>query len=137
MTNRDFNSQLAHDSFPNTAEKGRIKATIANLKHVFDCYNITCQYDEILKKQNVSIADDHDDSDLSESSTFSQIRSLMALNDVPLSCADLIPYLLQKNRVNPVLDFIKSKQWDGVDRLPAFFETLNVDNKDCRYRLGS
>jgi putative DNA primase/helicase len=131
----DFDSQLPLDSFPHTAEKGRIKATIANLKHVFEQYGITCQYDEILKKQTVAIASNAiDDNDLSESSTFSQIRSLLALNDVPLMCADLVPSLLEQNRVNPVLDFIQSEQWDGVDRLPEFLDSLIVDDKDTRYR---
>ncbi|MDP2901639.1 MAG: VapE family protein [Methylovulum sp.] len=134
-TTTDFNAQLPLDSFPHTAEKGRIKATIANLKHVFERYGITCQYDEILKKQTVAI-DNHsiDDNDLSENSTFSQIRSLLALNDAPLSCADLVPALLEQNRVNPVLDFIKGKAWDGKDRLPEFLNTLVVDDKDHHYR---
>ena len=128
-----FDTQLDAYSFPHVAEKGRVKATIANLKHLFENYGITCQYDEILKKQNVSIADDGD-SDLSDSATFSQIRSLLALNDVPLSCADLVPFFLQQNRVNPVLEFIQSEPWDGKDRLPDFFNTLIVDDKDNRYR---
>ncbi len=88
----------------------------------------------MLKKQNVCIADDNDDSDLNDSSTFAQIQSLLALNDVPYSCINLIPSLLKQNQVNPILDFIKSKPWDSIDRLPAFFNTLVVDDKDCRYR---
>jgi putative DNA primase/helicase len=131
----DFNEQLPLDSFPHTAEKGRIKATIPNLCHVFEQYGITCQYDEILKKQTVAIDNRSiGDNDLSENSTYSQIRSLLALNDAPLSCADLIPALLEQNRVNPILDFIKSKEWDGVDRLPEFLRTLIVEEKDLRYR---
>lgn len=131
----DFDNQLSTGSFPHTSEKGRVKATIANLKYIFEQYGITCQYDEILKKQTLVIASHGDsDGDLSNNAIFSQIRSLLALNDVPMSCIDLVSALLDLNRVNPVLDFIKSKSWDGVDRLPEFLETLVVDEKDYRYR---
>lgn len=129
-----FDTQLDAFSFPHTAEKGRVKATKTNLKHLFDSYGITCQYDEILKKQIVHLGDDEDDSDISDNATFSEIKSLMALNDMPLSCADLIPSLMQQNRVNPILDFIQSKPWDGKTRLTDFFNTLVVDEKDTRYR---
>ena len=129
----DFNEQLPYDSFPHT-EKGRIKATIANLAHVFNEYGITCQYDEILKKQTICINDEDEDSDLSETDTFSQIKSLLALNNAPLSCADLVASLLKRNRVNPVLDFIESKRWDGKDRLTDFYNTLVIDSEDTTYR---
>jgi len=136
MTNRDFNSQIKHDSFPHTTEKGRIKATISNLAHLFEVYGITCQYDEILKKQTIKLSNESTiDNDLTENSGFAKIRSLMALNDMPITTADLIPALLEQNMINPILDYVKSKKWDKVDRLQAVCNTLAVDNKeDEHYR---
>ncbi|MEI6333250.1 MAG: VapE domain-containing protein [Methylococcaceae bacterium] len=131
----DFNTQLSLNDFPHTTEKGRIKATIPNLKHVFKQYGIECQYDEILKKQTIILANNSiDDNDLSESSTFSQIQSLLALNDVPTRCVDLVPALMEQNRINPVLDFIRSKPWDGTDRLPEFLNSLVIEGHDTHYR---
>lgn len=127
--------RLPENSFPHTSgEKNRIQATIANLAHLFKSYGITCQYDEILKKQTVSLANTNDDNDLSDNSTFAQIKSLLALNDAPLAMADLLPALLEQSRVNPILDFITSKTWDGVDRITDLITTLDVEPNDYRYR---
>jgi putative DNA primase/helicase len=134
MENRHLNSQVKHETFPHVTEKGRIKATIANLEHLFKVYGVTCQYDEILKKQTVAIDNGDSDNDLGDNSVFAQIRSLLALNDAPLSMADLLPALLEQSRVNPIFDFITSKAWDGADRLTNLFNTLDVDAAHYRYR---
>ena len=69
-----FDTQLDAFSFPHTAEKGRIKATKTNLKHLFESYGITCQYDEILKKQIISITYEVEDSDLSDNALFQRLK---------------------------------------------------------------
>ena len=121
------NEQLELGSFPHTTEKGRIKATIPNLNHIFERYGILCQYDEILKKQTIKFINsdsEHEDNDLSENSTYAQIQSILALNDMPSRTCELIPKLLENNRVNPILKFITSKPWDGIDRLEELINTL-------------
>jgi len=122
----DLNKQLPLESFPHSTEKGKIKATISNLQHIFERYGIKCEYDEITKQQTVRI-DTESDNDLSESSTYSQIKSLLALNNVPLACIDLIPALLERSRVNPVLDWVRSKPWDKSDRLEKLLDTLIME----------
>lgn len=132
------NKQLNSASFPHASEKGRIKATISNLNHVFEQYGILCQYDEILKKQTIKFINpdsEHEENDLSENSTIAQILSILALNDMPSRTCELIPKLLENNRVNPILDFIKSKPWDRKDRLKAFINSLvTSETVDKRYK---
>ncbi|MDO9142184.1 MAG: VapE family protein [Methylobacter sp.] len=130
----DLSKPLARESFPHTSEKGRIKATIANLAHLFKSYGITCQYDEMLKKQTIATANAEDDNDLSGNAILAEIQSALALNDMPVSCLNLIPSLMKRNIVNPVLAFIQSEPWDGKDRLPTFYESLQVEAKDEGYR---
>ena len=133
------NQQLEIGSFPHTTEKGRIKATIPNLNHVFEQYSILCQYDEILKKQTIKFINsdsEHEDNDLSENSTYAQIQSILALNDMPSRTCELIPKLLENNRVNPILKFITSKPWDGIDRLEELINSLVVsESVNTRYRF--
>jgi len=130
----DFNKQLPLESFPHSTEKGKIKATISNLEHVFKSYAIKCEYDEITKIQAVKL-EASEDNDLSESSTYSQIKSLLALNNVPLNCIDLIPALLERARINPVLDWVHSKPWDKKDRISALIDTISTaDNSDDHYK---
>jgi putative DNA primase/helicase len=128
------NKPLKRESFPHTSEKGRIRATIQNLEHLFKSYGIECQYDEMLKKQTISLSNRADDNDLSENSVMAKIQSLLALNDMPYSCMNLVPALMEKNIINPVLDFIRMKPWDGQDRLTDFYNTLTVEEKDKPYR---
>ena len=132
------NEQLSIGSFSHTTEKGRVKGTIANLSHVFEQYGIKCQYDEILKQQTIKFINSdsgQEPNDLSENSIYAQIQSILALNDMPSRTCELIPKLLEQAIVNPILDFIQSKPWDGIDRLPDFINTLVVsDTVNLRYR---
>lgn len=129
-----FNKQLDPESFPHRTEGGKIKATIANLEHLFKAYQITCQYDEILKKQKLFV-NNNQPNDLSESSTYSQIKSLLALNNAPVACMDLIPALMEQKCVNPILEFIQRKKWDKNDYLGELLKTLVVEEQDKRYLI--
>lgn len=129
----DFDAQIT--DFPHPAANGGAKATLANLRHLFKHYGIVCEYDEILKKQSVFIkAYSATSNDLSESSTYAQIKSLLSLNNLPLSCIDLIPALLEQNRSNPIKNFILSQAWDGVNRLQQLCNSLHVAEVDIAYR---
>lgn len=129
----DTNTQLDPQSFPNLTEGGKIKATIPNLAHLFKSYGITCEYDEILKKQIVSM-NTKTKNDLSAISTYSQIKSLLSLNNAPISCIDLITALMEQNVSNPIVDFITSKKWDGHDYIGELLNSLTVADDDIAYK---
>lgn len=130
----DTNTQLDPQSFPNLTEGGKIKATIPNLAHLFKSYGITCEYDEILKKQIVSM-NTKTKNDLSAISTYSQIKSLLSLNNAPISCIDLITALMEKNVSNPIVDFITSKKGDKKrNYIGDLLKTLAVAPADEAYK---
>ena len=129
----DSNTQLDPESFPHRTENGRIKATVANLEHLFKSYGITCKYDEILKKQIISL-NRKDENDLSTISTYAEIKSLLALNNAPISCIDLITPLMRQNCTNPIIEFITSKKWDQRDHIGQLLNSLTVADDDIRYR---
>jgi putative DNA primase/helicase len=133
-----FNKQLTHTDFPHTTEKGRIKATIENLAHLLTNYGIVCQYDEVLKKQNVMINNEKFANDMSETATYARIKSLLAFNDMPLSSMDLIPALLEQNSINPIIKWITSKQWQfknkNDDCIGQLLDTLIVAPEYKRYK---
>lgn len=130
----DTNAQLDPKTFPHRTENGRIKATVANLDHLFKSYGITCKYDEILKKQIISL-NRTDENDLSTISTYAEIKSLLALNNAPISCIDLITPLMRKNCTNPIIEFITSKKWDKKhDYIDDLLKTLTVDPADEAYK---
>lgn len=122
--------------FPHVTETGRKRATIANLRHLFKSYGIEVSYDELLKKQTIRFnnANDCGHGDLIDNAGVAHIRSLLALNGMPTSSLDLLPALFAEKAINPILNWIESKPWDGRDRLTALADTLEVTEDDRHYR---
>jgi putative DNA primase/helicase len=55
------------------------------------------------------------------------IISLANLNQIPVGqVPDFVLAIADRHQVNPVADWINSKLWDGVDRLPEFYNTLET-----------
>ena len=130
----DFDSPVHH--FPHTTETGRKRATIANLRYLFQSYGIELSYNELLKKQTIRFnnANDRGHGDLIDNAGVAHIRSLLALNGLPASSLDLLPALFAEKAINPILDWIESKTWDGKDRIRPFADTLTVSDEDRHYR---
>lgn len=130
----DFDSPTV--GFPHVTETGRKRATIANLRYLFQSYGIELSYNELLKKQTIHFnnANDRGHGDLIDNAGVAHIRSLLALNGLPASSLDLLPALFAEKAINPVLDWIESKPWDQKDRLRALADTLTVEDSDLRYR---
>ena len=131
----DFDSPV--HNFPHTTETGRKRATIANLRYLFQSYGIELSYNELLKKQTIRFnnANDRGHGDLIDNAGVAHIRSLLALNGLPASSLDLLPALFAEKAINPILDWIESKTWDGKDRIRQFADTLTVSDEDRHYRV--
>jgi putative DNA primase/helicase len=133
--NANLSSPISWSSFPHTTQTGKPKATVENLDHLLKAYGITCYYDEMLKKQFVVFPNEAEcKNDMSENGKIQHIRSLLTLNDIALSASDLLAVILMKNAVNPVLELITGKAWDGKSRLKKLFKTITVPKEDIKYR---
>lgn len=114
-------------SFPNQPRNGstQLPSTIANLGHLIRSYGIVVRYNYISKKLLIIIPGHTGSPDNADSITLTIICSLAALNGMSTSS---IPALLEAlgdlNPYNPVADWIKSKPWDGQDRLESIYKTL-------------
>lgn len=123
----DTAKPLGTDAFPNQPRipSSQILPTIANFQCMLMAYNISVGYNVIAKKLEIGIAGHTGSFDNRDNVLLSQISSIAALNSFPTS---QIPNLLvavgDRNQYNPVANMIKSKPWDGVDRYPAFYATL-------------
>lgn len=101
-----FNTRI--EDFPHTKESGAKLCTIANLKHLFDGYQIQVSYDEMLKKQTIKFNNNNDNghTDLIDNSNMAHIRSLLALNGMSMGAIDLLSALFAENSSNPIIDWI-------------------------------
>ncbi len=130
----DFNQAMPDGELPDKGERGAYKGTIANLKALFNYYNITCRYDNIGKSQRVFFASNEQDHDLTESGNYAWLSSLVSLNNMPQSCINLLPALMIENTINPVLDFVAREKQSQRDYFREVADTLIVNKDDERYR---
>ena len=120
------------ENAPDVYTKGKIwiaRNTFENLRYLLvECYRIKVVYDIILKKQSIQFPDDSGEkSDISDEAGYQRIRSLCAKNGLDKSASDYLPMLFDQNVQNPLLDWVKSVSWDGVDRIQPLVDCLVID----------
>jgi predicted P-loop ATPase len=89
-----------------------------NVEHLLRETGITARFDVIKKKVLVQWAD-------GKPATENDIASLANLNRI--NGQWLLPFIYEianRNPYNAVADWIGSKAWDGIDRLPEFYATV-------------
>ena len=128
MTNSDTNldparptvPRLDRANFPDGPPPGGsgIPMTIPNLEHLLDAYGIRCRFNLI--KKRVELAD------ASEGRvSLNRILSLTALNCLPGGNVQHFIYDIAESRAfNPALEWIRSRPWDGRDRLSDLYATV-------------
>jgi predicted P-loop ATPase len=118
---------LSLQSFPDAPHPGhhKLPATIENVEHILATAGIKVRYNVIKKKVEVDVPDHTGTSDNHDNVTRTKIVSLAASNGIPTG---LVPSYIEaigdRNAYNPVKDWIASKPWDGIDRLPDFCATV-------------
>lgn len=121
---------LDPQAFPNQPRipSSNILPTIANFQHLLTSYDISVQYNVIKKKLEIFIAGHTGSFDNNDNVLLTQITSIAALNGFPTSkISDLLVAVGDRTLFNPVANWIRSKPWDGVNRLPEFYATLVPD----------
>jgi hypothetical protein len=120
---------LDPDEFPHQPYRrgGQLPSTIQNLGHLLKGYNITVAYDVIKKKLSLRIPGFSGSKDNTENASLAHVISLATLNRINTANVPMfIEALANTNLENPVLTWVKSKDWDGVDRIQSLCETLVV-----------
>ncbi len=99
--------------------------TLRNLEAMLNGYGILCRFDVTNKDVILTIPGHYSCPDLIANSAIAYIISLAVLNGIHSANTDrFILAIAAKNQFNPVLDWIRSKPWDGKPRLQAMCETI-------------
>lgn len=122
---------LDPDDFPHKIDSRNgnpiLRPTIQNVKHLLQRYGITARYNVIAKKLIINIPNLKGSPENFSNTAINHIISLAALNGIPIGqIANFVETIGDENLFNPVADWITSKPWDGVDRLPEIYETLET-----------
>jgi len=117
---RSLPDQPAHGNVP--------PLTVGNLRHVLTKYGITVRYNVIKKDVEIVHPDHTGTIDNALNVTEAKIVSLVAAHGMSTThVGAFLVVIADENPFNPAEDWIRSKPWDGIDRLPDFYETLQVD----------
>jgi putative DNA primase/helicase len=125
----DTTKPLAPESFPNPPRQGglNVPTTIPNVRHLLRSYGITVRYNVIKKKMFTWLPQYSGAPDNIDNVALTHILSLANLNRMSTGLVPaFVDVVADENLWNPVADWIQSRAWDGVDRLAAIFDTLQV-----------
>lgn len=107
-------------------DNGKPLNTIENLEILLDLYGIVPRYNVISKDIEVVIPGKSYSQDNALSCSISEVVSRANRHRLPVgSVQDYLLSLADANKYNPVANWISSKPWDGVDRLPDLLASLN------------
>jgi len=101
--------------------------TINNVAHLLNRGGIACRYNEVKKRVEIEVPGQPGTLDNRDNVTLSHVVSLASQAGMPTGhVPDFVDAVADRNAYNPAADWITSKQWDRVDRLPVFLDTIKV-----------
>lgn len=110
-------------------DNGKPLATIENLEVLCNTYGIKARYNAIFKEVEISIPDSEYTTDNQRACSISEVISLASRHRMPVgTIPEYLLALADRNRYNPVANWIDSREWDGTDRLEALRDSLDPRN---------
>lgn len=101
------------------------RATIANVAYFVELDRIVVRYNVIKKKTEILIPGLEGSTDNYDNNAITHVCSLAAEHSMATgSIPAILETIADRNPYNPVVVWIDSMPWDGVDRLPAICATL-------------
>lgn len=123
----DMDSSANPFMFPHLSDRQQPLNTWENLAWLMEQYGITARYNVIKKDVVVTIPGRHYGQDSAANCALAEINSLCARNRMPKAdTSDYLKLIGNQNSINPAAEFILSKPWDGITRLPALYDTLQT-----------
>ena len=110
------------NDFPDAPRSGssRLPQTLENVAYMLEATGITARFNVIKKRVEVRWSNGAWASE-------NDIASLGALNGLTNNWLLSFSYeIARRNPINPVADWITSKPWDGENRLPPFYDTVQA-----------
>lgn len=124
-----LDARLNSFAFPYTSDKGVILSCVENLDHLMREYGIRARYNVIAKDVEIDIPGAGFTVDNRAGNSLSLLVSLCARNRVPVgNVAEFVTVIADRDIKNPAAEWIESRPWDGVDRLPDLVKTLDPED---------
>lgn len=137
----DWDTVLHADFFcapEHLSTSGRGLACVENIKAMLDVYGVSLAYNELTRRVEISmpkgagVCAEHEQS---EANSITAIESLATRCRISTDkIVNLIEMLAARYTYNPVIRWIDSAQWDGVDRVSQFINLFNTPSHRVAHR---
>ncbi len=123
-------SELDPKTFPKvtiTTNKVIVNGSIENLEFLLREYGITCRFNMLTREDEITIPGIQFTPDNAANCAIQHVINLCINNNVPKG--DVVGHLkaiADRNSYNPILKWIDSEHWDGIDRLSAVIQGVEV-----------
>lgn len=123
------NRRLKQSEFPDPPRPTpyQTPATIENLKHLIRENSIRVRYNVIKKKVEIVMPEAVGTPENRDATALATIFSLAALNHIPTGAVQAyVEAIGDMEAFNPIEDWIRSRPWDGLDRMLAISATITT-----------
>ena len=128
----DFISPLPHCN-----SKGKPLTTIENLMEICRRLRTTVRYNVIRKEVELLIPGQGFSIDNEGNASLAWLMSACSRFGFPTDkIQDFLCYMGDQNPYNPVTNWILSKPWDGMTRLPSLLSTVHADGEEDDENIG-
>jgi hypothetical protein len=124
-------TEYFHYGFPQADCKpnGKPKGTYSNFLRIMEKQNITIRYNLMTHCPETSIPGESYIPDMAANCQLTTIMSICISADFPVGNVQQYQDMMaQENAYHPAVNWVKSREWDGVDRVPALIASLDAQN---------
>lgn len=122
--------------FSHYDSKNKALATLANLRALLIYHGVICRYNVIKKRIIHNIPGESFSSENEEESALACIYSFIKEAILPVDGHKLyLTRIADENQYNPVLEWVRSKPWDRMSRLPALCATITSPEEEAKNLL--
>ncbi len=116
--------------------KDKPLATIENLRDLFNSRGIRCRYNVISKRILFDIPNEAFSLENGDEVALALIYSYIKEEEMPVDGYKAYTLrIADENQYNPVLNMIREKPWDGIDRLEELYATIESPEPEARSLL--
>lgn len=118
---------------PDCNDRMKPLTTIENLSEVCRRLNVTVRYNVISKEEEILIPGGSFSVDNRQNASLAWLTSWCArFRMASDKLGDYVTYLADQNQFNPVAQWITSKPWDGISRLPDLYRTITSTDEPLK-----
>ena len=112
---------------------GKPLGTYENFKLMMHEAGVSIKYNMISNRTEIFIPGAYSVADLAQNAASADIISIAARNNFPVgNLKDFTLKMAAENQFNPIEIWLRSKPWDGVDRITEMAKTLPCKNESLR-----